>query len=115
MKLMGVDVGYSEVRRTTGITCLDGDRLCLGRAFTTWESREAQIPSGFQASVIALDGPLLPQGAAEGMPRQCESVFVRAPFHNRCKPGLSHHGVGLALRNAFREGCAHLPVDRRVC
>jgi hypothetical protein len=29
MKLMGVDVGYSITRSTTGIACLEGDELPL--------------------------------------------------------------------------------------
>jgi hypothetical protein len=44
---MGIDVGFSTTRQTTGIACLDGDRLSLERAGTSWESREAKIPSGF--------------------------------------------------------------------
>jgi hypothetical protein len=106
VKLMGVDVGYSSTHPTTGIACLDGDQLCLGRAGTTWESRDAQIPNGFQPSVIALDGPLLPQGADQRIRRLCESVFIHAPFHKRCKPGLSHWGLGLELRRASAEACA---------
>ena len=65
-----------------------------------WKSREAQIPTGFQPSVIAIDGPLIPFGADQRVHRHVESVFIRAPFHNRCKPGLSHHGIGLELRQA---------------
>src|SRR5271165_6201543 len=104
--LMGVDVGFSKTRRTTGIACLDRGHLHLARAGTTWKSREAQIPQGFQASAIAIDGPLLPRGAAQNIRRNCESVFIRAPFHNRCKPGLSHFGTGLKLRIASVETCA---------
>jgi hypothetical protein len=37
--------------------------------------------------------------------RHVESIFIRAPFHNRCKPGLSHHGVGLELREASGDAC----------
>jgi len=97
---MGIDVGFSKTRRTTGIACIEGDHLSLERAGTTWESRQAQIPTGFQPSVIAIDGPLLPVGADQHVRRHVESVFIRAPFHNRCRPGLSHHGVGLELRQA---------------
>src|SRR6202041_1387650 len=70
-----------------------------------WESREAKIPRGFQPSVIAIDGPLLPLDADLRTRRHVESVFIRAPFHNRCRPGLSHHGVGLELRQASRDAC----------
>jgi hypothetical protein len=103
---MGVDVGFSTIRLTTGIACLHGDRLSVERAGTSWESREAKIRSGFQPSVIALDGPLLPQCSPHGIRRHVESVFIRAPFHNRCRPGLSHHGLGLELRHAASEACA---------
>jgi hypothetical protein len=98
--LMGIDVGFSKTRRTTGIACLKGDDLTLERAGTSWESRKAKIPDGFHPSVIAIDGPLLPVGADLQLRRHVESVFSRAPFHNRCKPGLSHRGVGLELRQA---------------
>jgi len=102
---MGVDVGFSNMRPTTGIACLDEEWLFLARVGTTWAKREAVIPHGFRPSIIALDGPLLPEGASELTRRECESLFVRAPFHNRCKPGLSHTGSGLALRRATADAC----------
>src|ERR1700730_7544540 len=100
--LMGIDVGFSKARQTTGIACLEGDRLTLERAGTTWESRKAKIPNGFQPSVIAIDGPLLPLGTDLHMRRHVEPLFIRAPFHITVgDPGLSsHHGVGLGLRVA---------------
>jgi hypothetical protein len=103
--LMGIDVGFSADRPTTGIACLEGDQLTLERAGTAWESREAKIPKGFHPSVIAIDGPLLPGGAPHDIRRHVESVFIRTPFHNRCRPGLSHHGVGLELRQASGNAC----------
>ena len=105
MKLMGVDVGFSTKLATTGIACLDGDRLHLACAGTAWASRKAMLLRGFQPYIIALDGPLLPQGAAPLTRRHCESAFIRAPFHNRCKPGLSHSGWGLDLRRAAADAC----------
>jgi hypothetical protein len=79
--LMGIDVGFSKTRRTTGIACLDVDQLILERAGTAWESREARIPKGFQPSIIAIDGPLLPLGADLHIRRHVELLFIRAPFH----------------------------------
>jgi len=102
---MGIDVGFSKTRPTTGIACLEGDQLTLERARTAWESREAKIPKGFHPSLIAIDGPLLPQGTAHDIRRHVESTFIRAPFHNRCRPGLSHHGVGMELRRASNDAC----------
>jgi hypothetical protein len=106
MDIMGIDVGFSTTRPTTGIACLQGDQLSLTRTGTTWESRQSAIPSGFQPSVIALDGPLLPQGVDKLIRRHCELLFIHSPFHNRCKPGLSHWGRGLELRRATAEAFA---------
>jgi hypothetical protein len=98
--LMGVDVGFSKTGLTTGIACLHGDHLTVERVGTAWESRQAKIPRGFQPSVIAIDGPLLRFGADEHVRRHVEFIFSRTPFHNRCKPGLSHSGVGFDFRKA---------------
>jgi hypothetical protein len=98
--LMGIDVGFSKTRRTTGIACLEGDQLSLERAGTSWESREAKIPKGFQPSIIAIDGPLVPLGSDQTIHRHVDFIFIHAPFHNRCRAGLSHHGTGLELRHA---------------
>jgi hypothetical protein len=106
MKLLGVDVGFSTKRATTAIALLDGNQFHVARAGTTWESRAAQIPRDFRASVIAIDGPLLPRGVDNHIYRLCEAVFIRSPFHNRCKPGLSHWGFGLQLRRASTEAYA---------
>ena len=84
--LMGIDVGFSKTRQTTGIACLEGDHLSLGRAGAAWESRKATIPHGFQPSVIAIDGPLLPQGAPHDIRRHVESVFIRAHFTTASNP-----------------------------
>jgi hypothetical protein len=114
MKLLGVDIGFSEKRRSTAIACLNGDELTSWLARTDLESRTSKIPDGFRASVIALDGPLLPAGAPETIRRPCEAAFIRAPFHKRCKPGLSHWGLGLMLRNAtgvaFTQFCRFVEI-----
>jgi hypothetical protein len=46
--------------------------------------------------VAAFDGPI----ANETVKRQCEYRFSKMPFNKRCKPGLSHFGTGLKLRQA---------------
>jgi len=106
MKLLGVDLGFSTTRASTAMAFLDGDHFGVGRAGTTWESRKAQIPCEFRPTVIAVDGPILPEGADERDRRLCETVFIHAPFQNRCKPGLSHWGLGWELRRASAEAYA---------
>jgi len=112
MKLIGVDVGFSATRPTTGIACLDGDRLSVACAGTSWASRREQIPEGFRPEVIAFDGPLVSDGVAETATRACERIFVRAPFARHCKLALSHWGSGLQLKRAARD--AHLQFSRTL-
>jgi hypothetical protein len=104
-KLLGVDVGFSATRASTGIAVLDGDRLAIVCARTSWENRRAQIPPSFRAEFIALDGPVVPGGADEQIERSCERTFVRAPFDRRCKLALSHWGSGLQLKRAAADAC----------
>jgi hypothetical protein len=78
--LLGIDVGFSKTRQSTGIACLEGDHLTVELAGTTWESRVAKIPKGFLPSVISIDGPLLTSKADQQIRRHVESVFIRSPF-----------------------------------
>ena len=101
--LLGVDVGFSKVQKSTGIAVLYEEKLTLYRADSTWEDRKRLLPEVFCPGVIAIDGQLLPAKAAEKAVRVCERFFMRGLFSRRCKPGLSHFGTGFSLRNAARE------------
>jgi len=96
-------------RATTAIALLAGNQLHLARAGTAWESRAAQIPSDFRASVIAIDGPLLPQGADNHIYRLCEAVFIRSPFHNR-RERLFRKKLGKYRRTTAKDQTCHLPI-----
>jgi hypothetical protein len=96
--LLGVDVGFSERRKTTGLAWFTQGQIGVAVVGTSWAERESALPSGVRFTRIALDAPLLPSEALR--PRPCEAVFYGRPFWNRCRPGLSHHGRGLLLRNA---------------
>lgn len=98
--LLGIDVGFSEVNKSTGIACLHEDQLTLYRAGSKWEDRKQGLPPTFQPAAIAIDGPLLPAGADPKFVRSCEQFFARGAFCKRCKPGLSHFGTGFQLRQA---------------
>lgn len=104
--LLGVDVGFSLTRPTTGIAWLDGNSAGACVARSTWEERRRTLPEGFYATHLALDGPLLPQGPSDSQVRACERALSQAPFHNRCKPGLSHFGTGHRFRLASSEACS---------
>ncbi|PWC92666.1 hypothetical protein TSO5_17160 [Azospirillum sp. TSO5] len=107
--LLGVDVGFSEKRQTTGIAWRAADgSVASARAGSSWASRRDRMPTGFSAALAAIDGPLLPAGSADDIVRGCESVFQLGGFQRRCKPGMSHFGTGFALRKAAAETMAQL-------
>ena len=97
--LLGVDVGFSERGKTTGLAWRIGEHIETCLAGSSWDSRQSLLPRDTQFSLAALDAPVLAVDA-QISPRSCEAVFYRRPFWNRCRPGLSHHGRGLALRKA---------------
>ena len=44
----------------------------------------------------------------EAFPRRgCKAAFYRGAFLNRCRPGTSHHGRGLELRDAGKAASGH--------
>lgn len=98
--LLGIDVGFSKTRATTGIAWSAGGDFGAGRTHSDWDRRKVHIPADTMFSVIAIDGPLLPLGTDEDRNRVCEHLFIRGAFQKRCKPGLSNHGYGRALRRA---------------
>lgn len=101
--LLGVDVGFSKVQKSTGIAVLYQDKLTLYRADSSWDDRKRLLPEGFCPTTVALDGPLLPGKADLRHVRAVEQLFIRGPFCRRCKPGLSHFGTGYSLRLAAIE------------
>lgn len=50
--------------------------------------------------MVAIDGPLIPTGGDPTGHRTCEQELICSPYTRRCKPGLSHFGMGLELRRA---------------
>ena len=58
---------FLEESSTTGIACLDADKLTLARSASSGESRKATIPACLHPTVIALDGPLIPNASAQFM------------------------------------------------
>ncbi|WP_024896926.1 DUF429 domain-containing protein [Brucella rhizosphaerae] len=101
--LLGIDVGFSKSKPTTGIAWSVKNDFGAARTHSDWERRRQHIPASTQFSVIAIDGPIVPIGSDDGMDRLCERLFIRGAFQTRCKPGLSNHGYGKDLRRAAAE------------
>ena len=103
VSLPGIDVGFSKTSATTGIAVYERGILrppCCVKYSP--QARAAVLRSDFKFDAIAIDGPILPKVADARLKRYCESLLIGRGFHNRCKPGMSHHGFGLDLRAATR-------------
>lgn len=96
--LLGVDVGFSEQRRTTGLAWFSNGGVQTTITGSSWSERERDLPAGITFRLAALDAPIVPDRGAG--PRGCEYIFYGSAFARRCRPGLSHYGRGLGLRNA---------------
>jgi hypothetical protein len=101
--LLGVDVGFSKSKKTTGLAWFANSTIETALAGTSWPDRSRSLPRDVKFAIAALDAPIVPSdnyNAARG----CERAFYGGAFSRRCRPGLSHHGRrGLALRDAGRE------------
>jgi predicted nuclease with RNAse H fold len=102
--LLGVDVGFAKTRRSTGLAWLLDGKVQTAITGSSWQERSRDLPKGISFSIAALDAPIVDNG--ENHARGCEAMFYRGAFAKRCKPGLSHHGRGLLLREAGRQAAA---------
>jgi predicted nuclease with RNAse H fold len=101
--LLGVDVGFSESKKTTGLAWFAGSTIETALTGSSWEERSHSLPRDVQFAIAALDAPIVPAEKRNAF-RGCERAFYGGAFWNRCRPGLSHHGRrGLALRDAGRQ------------
>lgn len=99
MVLIGLDVGFSATRPSSGVARLGADgAVRLGHTTSAWEARR-EFTGTDLADVAAIDAPYTTAGAAAV--RGCERVFTLGAFQRRCKPGLSHvPGTGQNFRAA---------------
>jgi predicted RNase H-like nuclease len=106
MNILGIDIGFSQTRKSTGIAGLENGSLSLAKAFHTWESRK-DILGSKAIQLAAIDGPLLP--VLDWQYRSCEKILSLGKFQRRCKPGLSHiPGTGRKLCRAAHETARQL-------
>ncbi len=105
-RVLGVDVGYSETKRTTAFCCLSWtqDRIDCSESSATAAntSREqALLAVGGQDKSqflsIAIDGPLRPHLRVLDAYRTAECLLSRGAFQKRGKPGQTNAGSGPEL------------------
>lgn len=99
VSLLGIDVGFSQKAKSTGIAVYDRGHLTLTCIGSLPQSRADVLPRGLTFDAIAIDGPIVTD-ADRPAARRCEVMLSRGKFSRRCKPGLSHFGFGLQLRQA---------------
>lgn len=106
LKLVGVDVGFSNRRRSNAIAIYDSKSLAVTN--TNAVERDALLSRLTDADIVAIDAPILPLESPDYLSRSCEAAFVRGAFQKRCKPGLSHiRGTGRELRAHGALAAAH--------
>ncbi len=100
MELIGLDVGFSKNRRTSGVAHISPEKgLTIGDATSEWADRARILHWATLVDVTAIDAPIVP--SIDIGKRACETFFCYGKFQKRCKPGFSHvPGTGQDLRNA---------------
>lgn len=101
INLLGIDVGYSKKRASTGIATYVSGRLELFYVGSQAKDREAVLSKFAKFSFAAIDGPLIPeQSLNKKDKRLCEYSFIGGNLEKRCKAGLSHCGSAIEFRSA---------------
>src|SRR2546425_910482 len=104
--VLGIDVGYSARRKTTGLCGLSWDRrtvrwACHNAGLDELDRRDALrrvLPDReVELSAVAIDGPLLPRLDPTPRYRCAESLLSRGAFAHRGKPGPTNGGSGRDL------------------
>ena len=125
---LGIDVGYSQRRPTTGLCLLE-----LNQGRLDWECcniglddaarrRDLQrlIPQGTGISAVGIDGPLAKNLVQVFHYRAADSLLARGLFQHRCKPGptnsptgrhLNTHSIQLANIVLGLMGDEHLNIE----
>jgi predicted RNase H-like nuclease len=102
LHLIGLDIGFSQRKRTNAIAAFDGKRLEVRRL--TVDERNARLATLRDIDAIAIDAPIVPDTCAPDTAREVERIFSRGVFQKRCKPGMSHvGGTGRTLREHGRD------------
>ena len=100
IRVAGLDIGFSRSRPSSGVATLADGQLTLRRCMSG-DAAIAPIRDTGPYEVIAIDGPIVSDGADPWTRRGVERLFASGPFQRRCKPAASHVvGTGRQLREA---------------
>jgi predicted nuclease with RNAse H fold len=115
VSLLGIDVGFSERRKTTGIASYTfGQQARLHCVGSSPRDRAEVLLDRPLYDAIAIDGPIVPTATKpEQLIRRCERLLSKGAFGKRCKPGFSHFGTGLRLRKAATTIASEMQDYRR--
>jgi predicted nuclease with RNAse H fold len=115
VSLLGIDVGFSERIKTTGIASYTfGQPARLHCVGSSPQDRAKVLLERPLYDAIAIDAPIVPIAAdPEQVIRRCERLLSKGLFGKRCKPGFSHFGMGLKLRRAATTIASEMPDYRR--
>ena len=103
---LGIDVGYSQRRPTTGL-CL----ITVDHAHLRWSDRhntgteedrrlrdlKSLVPKDTSLAGVGIDGPLARDLKVVDHYRSADALLSRGPFQKRCKPGQTDSGTGKRL------------------
>jgi hypothetical protein len=116
--ILGMDVGFSATRATTGLCLLRWDAAEIGwqltRTVTDAAARRRSIAALLgdgSVTVAAIDGPLRPGLDTTEAYRACECLLTRGCFQGRGSPGAAQGPSGGALL-AHATALAAIVVER---
>ena len=102
---LGIDVGFSDSRPTTGLCLLtlsEGRLRWRCRNTGTEESKRLEdlrelVPAGTRLSGVGIDGPLGSSLKLINRYRAADALLSRGAFQQRCKPGPTNSPTGQRL------------------
>ena len=115
--VLGIDVGWSKKKPTTGLCILEWDKqqiiINLSKVEADNKNRRnkiKQISEGKRLLAIGIDGPLVPNFKLVAKYRPAEALLSRGKFQKRGKPGPTNSPIGQELHKQATK-IAKLVVD----
>ena len=102
---LGIDVGYSQRRPTTGLCLLTIDQSILRwRCYNTGTKEHQRlkdlrslVPKGTSLAGVGIDGPLVRDLKIVDRYRSADALLSRGSFQSRGKPGPTNSPTGRDL------------------